>query len=102
MRPDSKESSGRVVDLDGNVVGHHRGLASFTVGQRRGLGIASGSPLYVIRIDAEHNEVVVGSEKDLFRSTAILREMRWLTDRPPSNRQRVLAKARYRARAAAR
>ena len=99
VRPEIEEPSGNVVDLDGHIVGRHRGLGSFTVGQRRGLGIATGAPLYVVRIDAGHNEVVVGSQEDLVCQGATLRDVRWMAGHPPSSRQEVQAKARYRARA---
>ena len=96
--PGTEERSGDVVDLDGHIVGRHRGLSSFTIGQRRGLGIATGSPLYVVRVDAEQNEVVVGSEKDLVCRAATIRDVRWLAGHPPSSGQEVQAKVRYRAK----
>ena len=56
---------GEIVDLDGNVLGRHRGIEFFTVGQRRGLGINAGEPQYVISIDAEGHRIVVGPESAL-------------------------------------
>lgn len=56
---------GNIVDQNGNILGKHDGLAFYTIGQRKGLGISTEQPLYVIRLDAEKNEVVVGSNEDL-------------------------------------
>ena len=57
---------GDFVDLQGNVLGQHRGIIRYTVGQRRGLGIAAAHPLYVVRLDVENNRVVLGENSDLF------------------------------------
>lgn len=64
LRPESQKP-GEIIDLDGNVCGTHPGIIHFTVGQRRGLGIAAAEPLYVIKIDAEKNRIVVGPQKAL-------------------------------------
>ena len=61
--------SGNFVDEEGNVLGQHKGVAHYTVGQRKGLGLALGAPAYVTRIDAEKNEVVIGGEPSLYRSS---------------------------------
>jgi tRNA-specific 2-thiouridylase len=71
---------GEIVDLNGRVLGHHDGIIHFTVGQRRGLGIASGSPLYVVRLDATARRVVVGPREALRTSRIRLREVNWLGD----------------------
>src|ERR1700733_12600084 len=71
---------GEIVDLDGRVLGHHDGIIHFTVGQRRGLGIATGSPLYVVRLDAASRRVVVGPREALRTSCIRLREINWLGD----------------------
>jgi tRNA-specific 2-thiouridylase len=71
---------GEIVDLNGRVLGHHDGIIHFTVGQRRGLGIASGSPLYVVRLDAIARRVVVGPRDALRTSRIRLREVNWLGD----------------------
>jgi tRNA-specific 2-thiouridylase len=71
---------GEIVDLDGRVLGHHDGIIHFTVGQRRGLGIAAGSPLYVVRLDAASRRVVVGPRAALRTSRIRLREVNWLGD----------------------
>ena len=69
---------GDIVDVDGRVLGHHDGIIHFTVGQRRGLGVATGSPLYVVRLDAASRRVVVGPREALRTSRIRLREVNWL------------------------
>jgi tRNA-specific 2-thiouridylase len=71
---------GEIVDRDGHVLGHHEGIIHFTVGQRRGLGIATGSPLYVVRLDAATRRVVVGPREALRTSRIRLRDINWLGD----------------------
>ncbi len=69
--------AGEVVTREGRVVGRHRGAARFTIGQRRGLGIAAPRPLYVVGLDARANRVVVGEEDELFARCATLKDVRW-------------------------
>jgi tRNA-specific 2-thiouridylase len=69
---------GDIVDLDGRVLGRHDGIIHFTVGQRRGLGIAAGTPLYVVRLDAATRRVVVGPREALRTSCIRLRDVNWL------------------------
>ncbi len=77
LRPGAGEP-GEIVDVDGRVLGRHDGIIRFTVGQRRGLGIAAGYPLYVVRLDAASRRVVVGP-RDALRTTSMrLREVNWL------------------------
>jgi tRNA-specific 2-thiouridylase len=77
LRPDAV-LPGDIVALDGEVLGRHDGIINYTVGQRRGLGIAAPEPLFVVRLDAEHSQVVVGPRESL-RSTRIwLRDLNWL------------------------
>ena len=71
---------GDIVDLDGRVLGHHDGIIHFTVGQRRGLGVAAGAPLYVVRLDAGSRRVVVGPREALRTSRIRLRDVNWLGD----------------------
>jgi tRNA-uridine 2-sulfurtransferase len=71
---------GEIVDLNGRVLGHHDGIIHFTVGQRRGLGVAAGHPLYVVRLDAATRRVVVGPREALRTSRIRLRELNWLGD----------------------
>jgi tRNA-specific 2-thiouridylase len=72
--------AGEIVDLAGRVLGHHAGIINFTVGQRRGLGIAVGEPLYVVRLDATHGRVVVGPRAALRTTRVHLRDVNWIGD----------------------
>jgi tRNA-specific 2-thiouridylase len=71
---------GDIVDMDGRPLGRHQGIAHFTVGQRKGLGIASGSPLYVVRLDVGSRRVVVGPREALRTDRIVLREVNWIGD----------------------
>jgi len=71
---------GEIVDLSGRVLGHHDGIVHFTVGQRRGLGIAAGAPLYVVRLDAAGRRVVVGPRVALDVRRMALRDTNWIGD----------------------
>jgi tRNA-uridine 2-sulfurtransferase len=79
LKPGAAEP-GEIVDLQGNVLGTHSGIIHFTVGQRRGLGIASGAPLYVVRLDAITRRVVVGPREALRTARMQLRDVNWLGD----------------------
>jgi tRNA-specific 2-thiouridylase len=71
------EVPGQVVDLQGRVLGHHRGVAHFTVGQRRGLRVASAAPLYVVRLEPEANRVVLGTHADLLAGGLDCERLAW-------------------------
>ncbi len=71
---------GEIVDLGGKVLGAHNGIIHFTVGQRRGLGLSTGAPLYVVRLDAERRRVVVGPREALRMSRIVLRDVNWIGD----------------------
>jgi len=94
-----KDTSGEIVTTDGQVVGQHDGVERFTIGQRKGLGVAFGQPMYVVRIDPELRRVVVGTKQDLARSGLTAAEANWLVD-PPTEKFRCRVKIRYRSRAA--
>jgi tRNA-specific 2-thiouridylase len=79
LRPGAA-APGEIVDLDGRLLGRHDGIIHFTVGQRRGLGIAAGAPLYVVRLDAGSRRVVVGPREALRTSRMRLRDVNWLGD----------------------
>jgi tRNA-specific 2-thiouridylase len=81
LRPNAIEP-GDIVALDGRIIGRHPGIIHFTVGQRRGLGIASDAPLYVVRLDAAHRRVVVGPREALRMDRISLREVNWIGDGP--------------------
>jgi len=88
---------GDIVDLEGHVRGRHDGLPFYTVGQRHGLGIALGSPAYVVRLDARRNRVVLGTADNLLSASARLRHVRWLVQ-PEGDEFPAQARVRYRAR----
>jgi tRNA-specific 2-thiouridylase len=79
LRPGAAEA-GDIVDVNGQWLGAHPGIIHFTVGQRRGLGIATGAPLYVVRLDAGTRRVVVGPREALRTSRMLLRDVNWLGD----------------------
>lgn len=93
-----KSVPGAFVSTDGRVLGEHKGIIHYTVGQRRGLGISHGERLYVCRIDPERNEVVLGEEKDLYRSEAAVSDVNWISGETPREPVRCAVKIRYRAR----
>jgi tRNA-specific 2-thiouridylase len=75
-------TAGDIVHLDGRVLGRHDGIVNFTVGQRRGIGIAAGEPLYVVHLDAAGARVVVGPKEALETHRIVLRDVNWLGDGP--------------------
>jgi tRNA-specific 2-thiouridylase len=81
LRPGAAEA-GDIVDLSGRALGRHDGIIHYTVGQRRGLGIAVGKPLYVVRLDAAARRVIVGPREALRTSRMRLREVNWIGDGP--------------------
>ncbi len=81
LRPRAADP-GDIVDLDGNVLGRHDGIIHYTVGQRRGLGIGGGDPLYVVRLDAANRRVIVGPRQALMEKMVSVREVNWLGDAP--------------------
>jgi tRNA-specific 2-thiouridylase len=81
LRPDAAEA-GDIVNLEGRVLGRHEGIIDYTVGQRRGLGLGGGEPLYVIRIDAEQRQVVAGPREALRQSEIALKDLNWLGSVP--------------------
>jgi len=77
LKPGAAEA-GEIVDLNGRVLGTHSGIINFTIGQRRGLGVATGAPLYVVRLDAERRRVVAGPREALRTSRIVLRDVNWI------------------------
>ncbi len=73
------DTSGELVTSDGKVLGHHEGIHNFTVGQRKGLGVATGSPLYVININGAEGKVTVGGNDDLLSRTLIAHKLNWIS-----------------------
>jgi tRNA-specific 2-thiouridylase len=89
-------SSGTIVDLQGKVLGSHRGIYAYTIGQRHGLGVASREPLYVCRIRPEKHEIVVAPREHLFSQSLIAEDFHWIGPKPNSQALRVQAQIRYR------
>jgi len=86
LRPGAAEP-GEIVHMDGRVLGRHEGIIHYTVGQRRGLGIGGLSdPLYVVRLDAEKRQVIVGPRELLATRAVPVREINWLGDAPFASR----------------
>jgi tRNA-specific 2-thiouridylase len=81
LKPDAV-APGEIVHLDGRVLGHHEGIIHYTVGQRRGIGVAIGEPLYVVHLDADRRRVVVGPRDALMTRRLHLREVNWIGDGP--------------------
>jgi len=77
LRPEAM-TEGDIVNLEGNILGRHLGIINFTVGQRRGLGIAAAEPLYVIRLDPLKSQVVVGPKEALRRQCLTIKDINWL------------------------
>ena len=71
-------AAGEIVTLDGEVLGTHQGLHRYTVGQRRGLGIATGRSLYVVALDQAKNQLVVGDDRDLWHTSCLVRDVNWI------------------------
>lgn len=96
----SHDTSGKIVTSDGSIVGHHGGIERYTVGQRKGLGVAMGSPYFVTRIDSKTFDVVIGRREELARQELTAANTNWLM--PPSAEPfRCRAKIRYNSRPAA-
>ena len=89
---------GPIVTTGGEVIGEHTGLANYTIGQRKGLGVASPVPLYVMEKDVAGNALVVGTGKELGRSELIATAVHWQAGQPPSGPVRAAVKIRYTAR----
>jgi tRNA-specific 2-thiouridylase len=92
--------SGPIEDMTGRVIGQHKGIGHYTIGQRRGLGIAAARPLYVVAIDARRNTIVVGSERDLYRKSLEASSVRLTVLKRFEGPLTVRAKIRYKHREA--
>ncbi len=90
-----REISGEMVTSDGKVIGEHAGVHNFTVGQRKGLGVATGSPLYVIQINNDTRQVVVGKDEDLYSRTLLARRVNLISTADLREPMRVAVKIRH-------
>ncbi|MFW6139611.1 MAG: tRNA methyl transferase PRC-barrel domain-containing protein, partial [Spirochaetota bacterium] len=86
-------SPGPIVNKQGEVLGYHHGITGYTIGQRRGLGVSSGKPLYVIHIDPESNTLMVGSRKEGYHTHLVADKVNWI-EKPPEEPVSVQAKIR--------
>ena len=86
---------GDFVDQSGNVLGRHKGIIRYTVGQRKGLGLSLPAPMYVMKKDTEKNQVVLCSNEELFRSTLYAENFNWIAYDNPTEKLNVKAKIRY-------
>lgn len=97
LRPGAAEA-GDIVHQDGRVLGRHKGVIHYTIGQRRGLGIGGGEPLYVIRLEADERKVIVGPRSALATRTVPVRDINWIGDTsfatPPEGGHEALVKVR--------
>ena len=89
------KKEGEIIDKNGNILGKHKGIIYYTIGQRRGIGIAKGKPLYVIEIDGKNNKIVVGEEKDLYKKILIAENINFISIEKLEKSKRVKAKIRY-------
>jgi len=95
------DTGGELVTTGGEVIGEHQGIHQFTVGQRKGLGVATGSPLYVIQIDGANRRVTVGDDLQLWSRTLRARDLNWIAIPDLREPIRVTAKIRHRHQPAA-
>lgn len=86
---------GVILSTSGQLLGTHHGLFRYTIGQRKGLGIASSAPLYVTCLDVKRNAVIVGSNEELFQSRIDVAELHWLAGTPPDTARQYTVRIRY-------
>ena len=92
------EKNGQIKHINGEVLGTHKGIQHFTVGQRKGIGISWREPLYVKKLDYENNLVYVASIKDLLERKAIIKDLNWVSIKEPNEEIDVKAQIRYRSK----
>ena len=96
LRTGKHYDEGNYVDINGNVLGRHKGIIHYTIGQRKGLGIAFGKPTFVVDIRPETNEVVLGTNDELFGRELNVTDFNWIAGTAPSDSFSCKAKIRYR------
>ena len=87
---------GRIVTTAGETIGSHQGLHNYTVGQRRGINVPGPAPYYVVRLDIEHNRLVVGFKNELGAQECLVTGISWIEGEPPGESMSVLTRIRYR------
>lgn len=94
-RVKNKIKPGAIKDMSGNILGKHDGIHFFTIGQRRGLKIALGKPMYVVDIDSDNNEIIIGDYYDLLSNELFATNVNWISMESPNQPIEVFAKIRY-------
>ena len=89
--------SGDIVGTEGKILGKHAGLAQYTVGQRQGLGLTSNKSLYVLRLDATNNRLVVGTKDQLLGNRLLANKLSWVSEKIPKELSNITAKIRYKS-----
>ena len=89
---------GPILDMDGNLLGQHRGILSYTIGQRRGMGISAAEPLYVTGIDVKRNAIIVGNKSDVYGDELVASNLNWIEFDSLEQPIELKAKIRYRHR----
>lgn len=92
---DLSDRKGDIVDINGNLLGKHNGLANYTIGQRKGLGIALGKPAYVLEIDVQNNRLVVGEEERLYKKVLFAKDVNWIMGEPKTFPMDAMVQIRY-------
>jgi tRNA-specific 2-thiouridylase len=96
LRPDAGRE-GDIVHIDGRVLGRHKGVINYTIGQRRGLGLATGEPLFVVAIDAARHRILVGPREALAQHRIVLRDLNWIGGGDPADLDGLEVFARVRS-----
>ncbi len=96
----TKLPKGNFIDKQGNILGQHKGIAHYTIGQRKGLGIALGKPAFVTNIDVEKNEITLGDNEDLFTKVAYAKNINYMSEKSFDPEKKYTAKVRYSAQPA--
>ena len=89
-----KEKDGNIVDLDGKILGHHKGIWNYTIGQRKGIGVSATEPLYVLELRKDTNEVVIGPADKTFKKELTAVNLNWIAFDKLENERKVYAKIR--------
>jgi tRNA-specific 2-thiouridylase len=98
QRLGDKVKPGPITNTSGRVLGEHRGLIHYTIGQRKGINVGSSKRLYVVGLEPDENSLVVGTADELGRHSCLVKNVNWVAGHPPSDRFDATAKIRYKAR----
>ena len=92
--PPESFKKGNIVDKNGKILGYHNGIVNYTIGQRKGIKISNSEPLFVMKLDTNKNEVVVGNKKDLLVNKIFLRDLNFLTRNKEDLNNNIMVKVR--------